>query len=86
MSVAVVFFALAEVNAASKFANDVEVNAPADIGFEGRDVDEGVGGEIARTQVAEGVHFFPELEETLLGADGAGAPFLEDAEMYERWV
>lgn len=86
MSVAVVFFALAEVDAPGQFADDVEVDAAADVGFERRDVDEGVRGEVAGAQVAEGVHFFAELEEALLRADGAGAPFLEAQKMYERWV
>ena len=80
MAVAVVFFALAEVDAPGQFADDVEVDAAADVGFEGGDFNEGVGGEVAGAQVSERVHFFAELEEALLRADGAGAPFLEQTE------
>lgn len=39
-------------------------------------LDQGRGGEVARAQVAECAHFFAQLQETLLRADGAGAPFL----------
>ena len=41
--------------------------------FERRDGGQGVGGEVARAEVAEGVEFFAELEETLFGADGSRA-------------
>jgi hypothetical protein len=34
-----------------------------------------LGGEEAGPQVTVGVHLLAELEEALLGADGAGAPF-----------
>lgn len=79
VAVAVIFLTLAEVDAAGEFADDVEVDAAAEVGFERGYADEGVGGEVAGAQVAEGVHFLAELEEALLGADGAGAPFLDDA-------
>ena len=44
--------------------------------FEGRDGGEGLGGEVAGAQVAEGGEFFAELEEALFGADRACAVFL----------
>jgi len=44
--------------------------------FEGRDGDEGFGGKVAGTQVAERIEFFAKFEEALFGTDGAGAVFL----------
>lgn len=73
---AVVFFALAKVDPAGEFADDVEVDAAAYVGAERGDVDERGGGEVAGAEVAEGGHFFAESEEALFGADGARSPFL----------
>lgn len=75
-AVAVVLLARAEVDPAGEFADDGEVDAAADGFLQGRDGDEGGRGEGARPQVAEGGEGFAEGEEALLGADGAGAPFL----------
>ena len=44
--------------------------------FERGDGGQGVGGEVAGAQVAEGAEFLAELEEALFGADGARAVFL----------
>ena len=72
----VVLGAVAEVDAAGKLADDDEVGTAADLGLERGAVDEGVGGEVARAQVAVGAELLAELQETLLGADGGGgAPF-----------
>ena len=74
---AVVFGALAKVDAAGEFADDVEVNAGADGFFQGGGGDEGGCGEEAGAQVAEGLERFAEFEEALFGPDFAGAPFLD---------
>jgi hypothetical protein len=71
----VVLCALAEVDAAGQLADNVEVDAAADLGLERRAVDEGLGGEEAGAQVAVGAHFFAQLEDALLRTDLAGAPF-----------
>ena len=71
-----VFLTIAEVDTASQFTNDVEVNAAADLGLEWRDVDEGGSSEAAGPEVSECAHFFAEFEDALFGADGAVAPFL----------
>ena len=47
------FFPLAEIDTAGQFADDGEVDAAAYFGFERGDGDEGIGGEVARAQVAE---------------------------------
>ena len=65
-----------EVDAPCQLADDGEVDPAADMLFERRDGGQGVGGEIAGAQVAEGGEFFAELEEALFWADGAGAVFL----------
>ena len=76
VAAAVVFLALAEVDTAGQFTDDVEVDAAADVGSQGGAFDEGGGGKVAGTQVAEGGHFFAQFEDTLFWADGAGSPFL----------
>jgi hypothetical protein len=74
VAAAVVFCALAKVDAASELADNVEVDATADLGLEGRAVDEGFGGEEARAEVSVGAHFFAQLEDALLRTHLAGAP------------
>jgi hypothetical protein len=74
VAAAVVFCALAKVDAAGKLADNVEVDAAADLGLEGRAVDEGFGGEEARAEVSVGAHFFAQLENALLRTHLAGAP------------
>lgn len=68
--------ALPEVDAPRQLADDGEVDPAADVLFERGDGDQGVGGEVAGAQVAEGAEFLAELEEALFGADGTGAVFL----------
>ncbi len=75
MTVAIVFLTLTKVNSSCELADDGKVDAAAHVGLERRDFDEGVGGEVAGAQVAEGVHLLAELEEALFRADFAGAPF-----------
>lgn len=72
----VVLLALAEVDTAGKFSDDVEVDATAHFGAEWGSVDQRGGCEVAGPQVTEGGHFFAQFEETLFGADGTRAPFL----------
>lgn len=72
---AVVLLPLAEVDAARELAHDDEVGALADGGLERGVLDEGVRGEEAGAQVAVRAHLLAKLEEALLRADGAGAPF-----------
>ena len=69
-------FPLPEVDAPRQLADDGEVDPAADVLFERGDGGQGVGGEVAGAQVAEGVEFFAELEEALFRADGTGAVFL----------
>lgn len=76
VAVAIIFLTVAEVDATSQFTDNVEIDAAADVGAEGRAFDERGGGEVAGTEVTEGAHFFAELEEALFGADGTGSPFL----------
>lgn len=64
-----------KVQTTSQLTDDVEVGAAADVSLERGDVDEGVGGEVAGAKVTVGLHLLAELEDALLGADGAGAPF-----------
>jgi hypothetical protein len=75
-TVTIVFLAVTKVDSARQFADDVEVHAAADVGFEGGDVDERRGGEAAGSEVTECTHFFAEFEDALFGADGAVSPFL----------
>lgn len=74
-SITGILLALAKVQSTRQLADDVEVGAAADFGLERRNVDETVGGEVARAKVAVGLHLLAELENALLGADGAGTPF-----------
>lgn len=67
--------ALPKVDPPSQLPHDAEVDALAHGLLERGVLHQGLRGEVARAQVAEGVHFFAEQEEALLGADGAGAPF-----------
>lgn len=73
---AVVLLAVAEVDAAGQFADDVEVDAAADFGAERGAVDQRRGGEVAGAEVTECAHLLAQTEEALFGADGASAPFL----------
>ena len=75
-SITVVLFPLAKIYATCKLADDGEVCAAADVGFEGRGVDKRVGGEEAGSQVAECAELFTEAENALLRADLASSPFL----------
>lgn len=75
VAVAGVLLALAEVQAAGQLADDVEVGAAADLGLERRDVDERLGREVARAQVAVRRHLLAQLQDALLRAHGARAPF-----------
>ena len=78
-SVAVVVFLLLplpEVDAPGQLADYCEVDATAYILFERGDGGQGVRGEVAGAEVAEGVELLAELEEALFGADGARAVFL----------
>lgn len=72
----VVLLAVAEVDTTRQLTDDVEVDAAADIGLEGGALDQRGSGEVAGTQVAECAHLLAQTEDTLLGTDGAGAPFL----------
>lgn len=74
-SITSILLALTKVQTTGQLTDDVEVGAAADIGLERGDLDERVGGEVAGAEVAVGLHLLAELEDTLLGADGAGAPF-----------
>lgn len=74
-AVAVVLLALAKVDTARQFADDIEVGTAADVSFQGRDVDERLRGKVARPQIAEGAQLFAESEEPLFWPNGAGAPF-----------
>ena len=76
VAAAVVFLSLAEVDTTGQFTDDVEVDATADVGSQGGTFDEGGGGKVAGTKVAEGGHFFAQFEDTLFWADGASSPFL----------
>jgi hypothetical protein len=75
-AVAVVFFALAEVDSTREFADDCEVYAADVGGFEGGTVDEAVRGEEAGAQVAECAELFAEFQDALFGADFSCTPFL----------
>ena len=74
--VVLLLFPFAKVYAPRQLADDGEVDAAADGFFEGGDGGEGVGGEVARAEVAKGIQFFTELEEALFRADGACSVFL----------
>lgn len=76
VSGAIVLLALTKVDTARQLADDVEVNAAADVGLERRALDQRGRSEVAGPQVAECAHFLAQLEDTLFWAHGAGAPFL----------
>jgi hypothetical protein len=72
----VVLLALAEVDTTGQLTDDVEVDTAADIGLEGGALDQRGSGEVARAKVTKCAHLLAQLQDTLLRADGAGAPFL----------
>jgi hypothetical protein len=74
VATAVVLCALAEVDAAGELADDVEVDAAADLGLEGRAVDERLGGKETRAKVSVGAHFFAQLENALFRTHLACTP------------
>ena len=74
-SVTSILLALAKVQTTRQLADDVEVGAAADVGLERGDFDERVGCEVARPQVAVGLHLLAQLQDALFGAHGAGTPF-----------
>ena len=76
VSGAVVFLALAEVDTTSQLTDDVEVDTAADVGLEGGALDQRGRGEVAWAQVSECAHLLAQLQDALLGANGACAPFL----------
>lgn len=72
----VVFYAVAEVDAARQLTDDDEVGATADFRLERGAVDQALAGEAAGAQVAEGAELLAQTEETLLRSDGGvGTPF-----------
>ena len=74
VAAAVVLCALAEVDAASELADNVEVHAAADLSLERRAIDEGLGGEETRAKVSVGAHFFAQLEDALFRTHLACTP------------
>ena len=74
--VLVLLLARPKVDAPRQLADDGEVDAAAYVLFQRGDGGQGVGGEVAGAQVAEGLELFAQLEEALFGADGACAVFL----------
>lgn len=72
---AVVFLALAKVDAARQLADNDNVGATADLRLEGRGVNEGVRGKEAWAQVTVCSHLFAQLQKALFRSDGASAPF-----------
>ncbi len=74
--IVLLLFPLAKVDATGQLTDYGEVDAAAYVLFERGDGGEGVGGEVARAQVAEGRELFAELQEALFGADGSRAVFL----------
>lgn len=71
----VILLSLSEIQARGQLADDNHVGAAADGRLQGGGLDKGVGREEAGTEVAVGAHLTAQLQETLLRADGAGAPF-----------
>jgi hypothetical protein len=65
----IVLDAVAEVDTTGQFADNVDVDATADLGLERRALDERVGGEEAGSEVAECAHLLAQLQETLFGTD-----------------
>ncbi len=74
--IVLLLFPLTKVDAAGQLTDYGEVDAAAYVLFERGDGGEGVGGEVAGAQVAEGGELFAELQEALFGADGSCAVFL----------
>lgn len=72
----IVLLAVAEVDTTRQLTDDVEVDATANVGLEGGALDQRGSGEVAGAQVAECAHLLAKTQNTLLRADGAGAPFL----------
>lgn len=72
----IVLLALAEIDTTRQFTDDVEIDTTAHVSTERGAVDQRGGCEVAGPQIAKGGHFFAQFEKALLGADGAGAPFL----------
>lgn len=72
----VILGAVTEVDTTGQLTDNVDVDTTADFGLERRAIDERVGGEEARSKVAECAHLLAKLQETLLGTDCASAPFL----------
>lgn len=72
----VVLLAVAEVDTAGQLADDVEVHAAADFLLQRGALHQRGCGEVAWSQVAECAHLLAQLQDTLLRADGARAPFL----------
>jgi len=85
-AIALVLFPLAKVYATCELADDGEVCTAADVGFEGGGIDKGVGGEEARTQIAECAELFTEAEDALFGADLASSPFLRRVVSSQDWA
>lgn len=71
----IVLLTRAKVDATRKLADHENIRSAADGGLKGRGVDEGVGGEEAGPEVTVGAHLLAQLQQALLRADGAGAPF-----------
>ena len=74
VATAIVLGALTEVDTASKLADNVEIDATADLSLERRAVNEGVRGEEAGTKVAVCAHLLAQLQDTLLWTHSTGAP------------
>lgn len=72
---AVVLLPLAKVDAARQLADNDKVGAAADVGLERRRLDQRVGREEARSQIAVGAHLLAQLQEALLRTHRARAPF-----------
>lgn len=73
--IAVILLPLAEVDAPRQLPHDHEVHAPAHGGLERRAVDQRLGREVARPQVAICPHLLAQREDALLGAHRARTPF-----------
>ena len=74
-SITVILLPLAEIDATGQLADDIKVGTATDFGFEGRNIDEGFGGEVTGSQVAICAQLFAEGEDALFRTDLACAPF-----------
>ncbi len=74
-SVPIVLLSLTKVDATGQLTDDVEVCATAHLGLQGRDIDEGLGGKVAGSEVAIGSHLLAESKNALLGPDFPCTPF-----------